>query len=94
VTDPAPDAAPLVDSTLIGAIRLDDAHGSVEFAPLFDITAVEAALISQLFFKLILNHWSPTGGRLDWREYLTRLHPATCGAHVRPLMIHFEERSC
>lgn len=59
--------APLIDTTLVTPIALDDAHGRWEFDPKPDITPLEGTLISMLFVAMTLRR-----KRLDWREYLNR----------------------
>lgn len=58
---------PLIDSTLVAPIALDDRHGRMEFDPKADITSYEGMLISVLFLAMTLRR-----KRLDWREYLNR----------------------
>lgn len=51
----------------ITPVRLDDAQGVVEFAPLPDITPQEAAMVAALMFRLVL--WA-SPAHPEWRSYL------------------------
>jgi hypothetical protein len=54
-------------------ITLEDEDGNrVRFRPMRDITALEAALVGQLFVLMTLNRSSVTP---DWRSYLRDAHP-------------------
>lgn len=78
------------DNTIIEPLKLDDAQGEWVFAPRPDITALEAVLIAQLFSAIVVRYLKGDRTRFDWREYLTRPHPAASADGETIMLPHLQ----